>query len=105
MLKRCKHLSKTAPRAEGPFRVVRVSGQYGQRITIARHLEKRPRTLAEPHTTTVHASQLIPYSPALAEPMYIEFDPERNMDEQLHQEETAPELEHLPPPKKTRQHK
>ena len=45
-------------------------------MTIVRQIEKRARGSSEPTPRSVHASQLVPYSPALAEPEYIEVDSE-----------------------------
>ena len=41
-------------------------------MTIIRQIEKRTRGLVEPAPRSAHASQLVPYSGALANPEYIE---------------------------------
>ena len=63
MLRRVKRVSKLTPKAIGPYVVIKVGGQYGQRVTIQLKAptsdeNKRKR---EDKAKIVHASQLAPY--------------------------------------------
>ena len=49
-------MGKITAKSEGPFRVIKVSGKYNQRVTIVRQIEKPSRGMVEPTPRSVHAS-------------------------------------------------
>ena len=78
VLRRTKTIGKLYPKAEGPYRVIKVSGRYGQRVTIELvEGEAGRKPLA------VHASQLTPYMRPYVEPEVLDWE----VAEEDHQEQ------------------
>ena len=63
MLRRVKRLTKITPKATGPYVVLKVRGQFGQKVTI--ELRDQPnkgnKRKRQSRANIVHASQLAPY--------------------------------------------